>query len=186
LGETDTLGIALGLTVTVLSMCWTGWSWTAEDMLAKKDDETPAGQGTSSSQANVASENQPRDVKGVVVDGGNYGSADNLEAGGTAPSPTTAVGDGGDNDDDSATRAAKNDPNRLSNSWKLNIILAFISCWMAMALTSWGEISAGGNAANPQVGRVSMWIVVSSEWIALSFYLWMLLAPRLFPDRDFS
>jgi hypothetical protein len=148
-------------------------------MLVKKHEVAQA-QGNSSPAD--AGADQPRDVKGVVVAGGSYGSAENLEAGGTAPSPT-AVGDG---DDDSATRAAKNDPNRLSNSWKLNIILAAISCWMAMALTSWGEISAQGNAANPQVGRISMWIVVSSEWIALSFYLWMLLAPRLFPNRDFS
>jgi Serine incorporator (Serinc) len=160
-------------------------------MLAKKDGDAHGQQENSSSQANAgassATENQPRDVKGVVVEGGAggaYGSADNLESGGTALSPT-AVGDG-DDDDDPAARAAKNDPKRLSNSWKLNIILAAISCWMAMALTSWGEISAGGNAANPQVGRVSMWIVISSQWVALSFYLWMLLAPRIFPNRDFS
>eukprot|EP00957_Ditylum_brightwellii_P051076 3872350-Ditylum_brightwellii.AAC.1 len=31
----------------------------------------------------------------------------------------------------------------FSNSWKLNIILAVVACWYAMALTGWGAIEAG-------------------------------------------
>jgi len=74
----------------------------------------------------------------------------------------------------------------LSNSWKLNAILAVVSCWFAMTMTSWGSISSGGNDVNPNVGRVSMWMIISAQWLYLALYLWTIIAPRLFPDRDFS
>jgi len=74
----------------------------------------------------------------------------------------------------------------FSSSWKLNVILALITCWYAMALTSWGSITDGGTVANPQVGRTSMWMIIGSQWLMVALYLWTLLAPKLFPDRDFS
>lgn len=84
------------------------------------------------------------------------------------------------------SKEEENIPNTFSNSWKLNLVLAVVSCWFSMALTAWGSIQSGGDAANPQVGQVSMWVIVGSQWIALSLYLWTLVAPRFFPERDFS
>lgn len=77
-------------------------------------------------------------------------------------------------------------PHNFSNSWKLNFVLATVSCWFAMALTGWGSISSGGDVADPLVGKTSMWIIVCTQWFALLLYLWTLVAPRMFPDRDFS
>lgn len=77
-------------------------------------------------------------------------------------------------------------PNNFSNSWKLNFVLAIVSCWFAMSLTGWGSIQSGGNVADPLVGRTSMWMIIGTQWVALGLYLWTLVAPRLFPDRDFS
>lgn len=74
----------------------------------------------------------------------------------------------------------------FSNTWKLNIILALVSCWYAMALTGWGAIETGGNATNPGVGKVSMWMIIASQWLVLTMYLWTLTAPILLPNRDFS
>ena len=71
-------------------------------------------------------------------------------------------------------------------TWKLNFVLAVISCFYAMALTGWGSIESGGTPANPDVGNVSMWMIIASQWVVLVLYLWTLVAPRLFPDRDFS
>jgi hypothetical protein len=104
-------------------------------------------------------------VTGVVT-GADYGTADD-EA-------------------ENAETKEENVPNTFSNSWKLNLVLGTVSCWFSMALTSWGSIESGGDAANPQVGEVSMWMIIASQWIALTFYLWTLVAPRLFPDRDFA
>ena len=77
-------------------------------------------------------------------------------------------------------------PVTFSTSWKMNIILAAICCWFAMVLTSWGSIMSGGSVANPSAGRVSMWMVIASQWLTFALYVWTLIAPQLFPDRDFS
>jgi len=77
-------------------------------------------------------------------------------------------------------------PVSFSTSWKMNIILAAICCWYAMVLTSWGSVVASGNVANPSVGQTSMWMVIASQWLILALYLWTLVAPKLFPDREFS
>lgn len=78
--------------------------------------------------------------------------------------------------------------------WKLNVVLALISCWIACMLTGWGSIQGivgegdeeHHTAANPTVSRVNMAMVGVSQWCALILYAWTLVAPRLFPDRDFS
>ena len=54
---------------------------------------------------------------------------------------------------------------------------------MAMLLTDWGE---GGGATVGGGGETSMWVKVISEWFAMALYTWTLVAPRFFPDRDFS
>lgn len=66
----------------------------------------------------------------------------------------------------------------FSTSWKINGILAIICCWFAMALTSWGSIQRNGSIANPQAGRVSMWLVIASQWLIILLYLWTLAAPK--------
>ena len=107
-------------------------------------------------------------VTGVVTND-NYGTAD------------AEAGDGPVEEGD-----AEAAPGGFSNSWKLNVVLGIVSCWYAMALTGWGSIKASGSVANPEAGEVSMWMIIASQWLTLSLYLWTLVAPRLFPDREFS
>lgn len=80
----------------------------------------------------------------------------------------------------------ENPKQTFASSWKLNIILAFITCWFAMALTSWGSVASGGDMANPQAGKVGMWMIMGSHFLQNLLYLWTLVAPKLLPDRDFS
>jgi len=80
-------------------------------------------------------------------------------------------------------------PNFGTDLWKLNVVLALISCWVAMTLTGWGtieDLDESSHAANPQVGRVNMAMIGVSQWTAILLYIWTLVAPRLFPNRDFS
>ena len=177
-GEKDNLGIVLSLGTTLISMMWTGYSWTAADKFVRNNEDKDANEPTIAGNSAPGDESANRRVTGVVT-GSNYGAATDSET----PRPT-AVGEL--DTEDSEDEAAKNDPRRLGNSWKLNVMLAAIACWMAMSLTSWGEIASEGTLANPQVGRVGMWIIVGSQWVVLTLYLWTLVAPRLFPDRDFS
>ena len=78
----------------------------------------------------------------------------------------------------------------FSDSYQINVILLLVACWFAMTLTDWGRISSTDplvfSAANPSVGTVSMWIIIVSQWLMFFLYIWSLIAPKLFPDRDFS
>ena len=86
------------------------------------------------------------------------------------------------------TQQNTSSPNFGTDLWKLNVVLALISCWVAMTLTGWGTIEDYDDSriANPQVGRVNMAMIGVSQWMAILLYIWTLVAPRLFPDRDFS
>jgi serine incorporator 1/3 len=152
IGEPSPLSIAFGLFVTIISLCWTGWSYTAEDKLTYKtaNDEEAA---TSSSPVEETKdeEGKPRRaVTGVVTTGTDeYGP----------------MHEGGTSDEDAKNNKANNDldPSKLSNSWRLNIALAAVSCWSAMFLTEWGQIQSNGTIANPSVGRVSMWMIIGQS-----------------------
>jgi len=169
LGEINATSIALGLGVTLLSMAWTGWSYTAEEKVAfaqrKSDEDVPA----LSEQKEEKS--HERKVGGHVT-GTGVGTDEATEGDYVQAS----------SDDE----AAHNDPKLLSNSWQLNLLLIFVTCWSAMVLTQWGQVTSDGTLANPSAGHVGMWMVIASQWIALTLYTWTLIASRLFPGRDFS
>ena len=152
----DVLSIIIGVGLTIICLGYVGWSATADTTLGADDDEEE------DEKADTSSGEKPK-VVGVVVD--NY---DTIEK--------------GDDEDE----LDKQVPNTFSNNWKLNIALATVSCWVAMALTGFGSIQADGDVANPQIGEVNMWVIIGSQWLALLLYTWTLLAPRMFPDRDFA
>jgi len=67
--------------------------------------------------------------------------------------------------------------------WFFHCAMASGAIYMAMLLTDWGE---GGGATVGGGGETSMWVKIISEWFAMALYTWTLVAPRFFPDRDFS
>lgn len=163
LGEDDIFGIILGITVTFISLAWTGWSATAQKRLGESDDEPINGEEEKKAKSN---NDDKRDVKGVVVE--DYGAMEDEERPKNNDSKKEEKG------------------NKLADSWKLNVILAAVTCWFAMTLTGWGTVQVGGSSANPDVGETSMWMIISAQWFCFTLYLWTLIAPRLFPDREFS
>jgi len=171
LGDTDVLGIILGILFVLVSLSWTGWSFTA----AHKLGEEPRPSSTMSRQASL-------------VENGDSGGSDSHEVKQSKKVGGIVMNNGDEdgNTNSGTTKRNDDDGNEPAKTWKLNIVLALVSCFFAMALTSWGTIEASGDAANPDVGRASMWIIIASQWLALLLYLWTLAAPRLFPDRDFS
>lgn len=160
LGEDDVAGIALGVGLTIIGMLWTGLSSTAYKTVGDESDELLA-----ETDGNGGSEENENNSGGVVL------------AESSAPNRYGTMEERTAQDESHVT---------FSTSWKMNIILAAICCWFAMVLTSWGSIISNGSVANPSAGEVSMWMVITSQWLILLLYLWTLMAPRLFPDRDFS
>lgn len=158
LGENDVWGITVGLFFTVISLAWTGWSWSAEARLSVESVQTAK-----------AVSPQPSDL--------------NLEVPFLDQDDQPTTGLVTEQDEPGADNA------KLGHVWKLNVVMALISCYVAMILTSWGTVNGldeNKNAANPTVGHVNMAILGVSQWLAIALYSWTLIAPRLFPDRDFS
>jgi hypothetical protein len=162
LGENDVWGIAIGLSLTAVSLAWTGLSWTAEDRLNSEGVQSArtvanAQPTRSSGEVNLDvpfldPEDQP--TSGLIVESGD----------------TVNFGAGAD-------------------LWKLNVVMMLICCFVAMTLTGWGmldQLDENANAANPTVGRLNMAAIGVSQWAAMGLYVWTIIAPQLFPDRDFS
>lgn len=159
LGEEDVLGIVLGVGFALLSITWAGWSITADKRLSSGGTEE------STSESDGLGSKKDEGVKGVVT---NQIDRSDEEAGVSSS--------------DEGSTSKRN----FANSWKLNFVMILVTCWFAMALTGWGSIESGGSAANPDVSRISMWLVIGSQWTMLTLYIWSMIAPILFPNRDFS
>lgn len=167
LGVNDVWGITIGLLLTTVSLIWTGWSWSAEPRLMNAESLSSAKAVVPTPSSTSEELTASLDLNVPLVDG---------EEQATAGMVTSA--------------APARESESLKQVWKLNLVLALISCYVAMILTGWGTIDAidqeTHNAANPTVGRVNMAILGVSQWLALLLYAWTLVAPILFPDRDFS
>lgn len=177
-GENEPLSVAFGLIMTILSLGWAGYSYTAEDKLTLKSSDEEATPDQPASEEATNETGGRKKVTGVVTYGTNVHGEQQEDA------QANNANEEGEGEDESTPGG--NDPRKLSNSWRLNAALAVVACWKSMILTHWGEIASDGTLANSSAGRIGMWMVIGSQWFALSLYLWTLVAPRLFPDRDFS
>jgi hypothetical protein len=54
-----------------------------------------------------------------------------------------------------------------------------------MLLTGWGSKGMEGKDII-DVGWPSVWVKIVSQWVTAALYIWTMLAPIVFPDRDFS
>jgi hypothetical protein len=65
-----------------------------------------------------------------------------------------------------------------------HLIFALASMYIAMLMTGWGSVVQEKDRID--VGWTSVFIKIGSEWLTGLLYCWVLIAPALFPDRDFS
>ena len=69
---------------------------------------------------------------------------------------------------------------------ELAVVFILATTYYGMVLTNWSTLQTNGTIENPRTGYSSMWLQASAQWIALLLYVWALVAPTLFPDRDFT
>nr|GMD07774.1 probable serine incorporator [Ipomoea batatas] len=65
-----------------------------------------------------------------------------------------------------------------------HIIFSLASMYSAMLLTGWST-SVGESGKLVDVGWASVWVRVVTGWVTAALFLWSLVAPILFPDREF-
>ncbi|OWM69543.1 hypothetical protein CDL15_Pgr014004 [Punica granatum] len=65
-----------------------------------------------------------------------------------------------------------------------HIIFSLASMYSAMLLTGWST-SVGESGKLVDVGWSSVWVRIVTGWATAVLYIWSLLAPIMFPDREF-
>ena len=119
------------------------------------------------------------------------------EQGGNGPPSANPMLDKDEEGDTGRGRTESEDPEKKERAaWspklrnllvEVAIIFLLVSCYYSMVVTNWAtEQNSSGETANKTAGWVAMWLQASAQWIAIGMYIWSLVAPTLFPDRDFS
>lgn len=94
--------------------------------------------------------------------------------------------EGEDEEEEGAVRRRNRAVKPVSYSYTFfHLVFALASCYTAMLMTDWGS---GTGTAKDQigVGWTSVWVKMASQWLTIALYTWSLIAPAVFPDRDFS
>ncbi|ETI51005.1 hypothetical protein, variant 1 [Phytophthora nicotianae CJ01A1] len=66
--------------------------------------------------------------------------------------------------------------------YQFHVLMVLASLYMAMVLTNWGSFD-GSSSNDDEI--VTMWVKAVSQWVASGLFLWTLVAPAVFPNRDF-
>lgn len=66
-----------------------------------------------------------------------------------------------------------------------HLIFVLGAMYSAMLFTNWSSADTYASLSVDK-GVASMWVKISCEWACAVLYLWIMVAPCLFPDREFS
>ncbi|PKI78525.1 hypothetical protein CRG98_001083 [Punica granatum] len=94
-------------------------------------------------------------------------------------SPRSDVEEGTDKEDKKEAEAR---PVSYSYSF-FHLIFALASMYAGMLLSDWTSSSDSSDLVD--VGWTSVWVRICTEWVTAGLYIWTVIAPLLFPDREF-
>ncbi|PWA33649.1 hypothetical protein CCH79_00007543 [Gambusia affinis] len=87
--------------------------------------------------------------------------------------------------EDGVRRAVDNEEEMVTYSYSFfHFHLCLASLYIMMTLTNWYQPDTTTQAMQSTMPAV--WVKMCSSWLGLGLYLWTLIAPLIFPDRDFS
>ncbi|KAF7837226.1 putative serine incorporator [Senna tora] len=79
----------------------------------------------------------------------------------------------------------ENEARPVSYSYSFfHLIFALASMYSGMLLSGW--TSSSGSSDLIDVGWTSVWVRICTEWVTAALYVWTLVAPLIFPDREFA
>lgn len=111
-----------------------------------------------------------RELVGSVDDDDDDPESQRKSSGAMPPAPIECL-DGGD-----------------TENTRFNLSLALVAMYVGCQLTSWGTWTDGveNTISSPLAGSVASWMNIAAEMVMFCIYFWTLIAPWLFPDRDFA
>ncbi|XP_014907895.1 serine incorporator 3-like, partial [Poecilia latipinna] len=81
-------------------------------------------------------------------------------------------------------RVEDNEQDMVQYSYSFFHFMLFLaSLYIMMTLTNWYSPDADYTITSKWP---TVWVKVSSSWLCLALYIWTLVAPMIFPNRDFS
>eukprot|EP00816_Leptocylindrus_hargravesii_P007526 CAMPEP_0196811560 /NCGR_PEP_ID=MMETSP1362-20130617/18628_1 /TAXON_ID=163516 /ORGANISM="Leptocylindrus danicus, Strain CCMP1856" /LENGTH=489 /DNA_ID=CAMNT_0042186891 /DNA_START=166 /DNA_END=1635 /DNA_ORIENTATION=+ len=194
-GTENALGIFVASCFTVFSMAWMGWSLTVEKRLSDVESGS-IGSAMSAPKHDTTDIHTEKDMEAdLATDKEDNDLEEPLLA--EEEEDVKDTGDGillDEDREENKVGIVTDDGSVSLQTWevyyggmayKICLALCLLSTWTAVSLTDWGAITSEGDAANPEVGEVSMWMIITSQWVVLLLYLWTLVAPKIFPDREF-
>ncbi|XP_028171070.1 probable serine incorporator [Ostrinia furnacalis] len=80
-------------------------------------------------------------------------------------------------------KVVDNEGDGVAYSWTFfHVVFALATLYIMMTLTNWFNPSSELSKENV----ASMWVKITSSWLCIGLYVWTLVAPAVFPHRDFS
>ena len=87
--------------------------------------------------------------------------------------------------EEAAEEGEEGQPTNYSFSF-FHVTFCLASMYIAMLLTSWGNVEGVDKELSVNTSMTSVWVKFITAWVCLVLYGWTLLAPIMFPDREFS
>lgn len=171
-GESNLTVVLIGLGLTLLSLIWItlNAARTVTSLLGGNADQVQEASGPVQPGGSLESGDKSRPfVQDAVPVGDGMGE----------PAPARPAAGAS-----AAGQGAVQDDGGLG--WRFNVVMVLISMFYAMMLTNWGDINVDGESSDPKNGWTAMWLTTTGQWVCFIIYGWTLIAPRIFPDRDFS
>lgn len=70
---------------------------------------------------------------------------------------------------------------------QFHLLMCLAALYVTMVVSNWGTDTLDkGSDSYFNVSTTVMWVGVATGWVTMLLYVWTLVAPRLFPDRDFG
>ncbi|XP_018046995.1 PREDICTED: probable serine incorporator isoform X2 [Atta colombica] len=83
------------------------------------------------------------------------------------------------------TKVWDNEEEKVAYNWSFfHLMFALATLYVMMTLTNWYQPNSDLKTLN--ANNASMWVKIISSWMCLALYVWSLVAPAIFPNRDFS
>lgn len=202
-GSDDPGMIALGMLVAAFSLGWTCYSATAS--------ATTVTSGVSAAVEEAANATEKDDLTQPINRPSSNRLSHSVEHKASVAADNDSKKDDGvpDAEDPSVDDDEEDEPQPGNAGgvqpdgrlWYFHVVMAAGALYMAMLLTNWGTGSVRDEAGtspsssgsgstvvvhSSSTGYAQMWVKIASQWVAIAIYVWTLIAPRCFPDRDFS
>ncbi|XP_020278400.1 probable serine incorporator isoform X2 [Pseudomyrmex gracilis] len=98
---------------------------------------------------------------------------------------TTVEGRNPDAEGGNEAKVWDNEEEKVAYNWSFfHLMFALATLYVMMTLTNWYKPNSSLDTLN--ANAASMWVKIISSWMCLSLYVWSLIAPAIFPNRDFS